>query len=106
MAMNGSALNIIDKKRVGCYYDTYLRAGVLLLADLFETFRNACLEHYRLDSKYFSIALGLAWHILLKTTSETCEHKSDRKNCQQCLNGFRLELFKNIDMLLMFEKEF
>ena len=35
---------------LGDYHDVYLATYVFLLADIFETFRNACLEHYKLDN--------------------------------------------------------
>ena len=41
--------NTSEKKNLGCYHDTYLKADILLLADVFETFWNMCLEHYKLD---------------------------------------------------------
>ena len=53
--------NIIEKKTLGCYHDAYLKTDVLLLADVFETFRNTCQGHYRLDPAHFYTAPGLVW---------------------------------------------
>ena len=36
------------------------------MADVFETFRNTCLENYKLNLAHFYKALGLAWLDLLK----------------------------------------
>ena len=74
------------------------------MADVFETFRNTCLEHYKLDPAHFYTVSGLAWKALLKIASEYCEHEAKRKDCGLCLDEFRLELLRHIDMLLMFEK--
>ena len=52
--------NTMQKKTLGCYHDTYLNTDVLLLADVFETFRNTCLKNYKLDQAHFYIAPGLA----------------------------------------------
>lgn len=38
------ARNIMEKKNQGFIGDTYLKTDVLLLADLFQTFWNTCLE--------------------------------------------------------------
>ena len=59
--------NIMEKKILDCYHDTYLKTDVLLLADVFETFWNTCLKDYKLDPAHFYIAPGLAWQALLKT---------------------------------------
>ena len=83
--------NTIDKKNLGCYHDIYFKTDVLLLANVFETFRNACLKHYKLDPAHFCKAYGL----------EYWEHEAKHKDCELCLDEFRLELL--IDMLLMFE---
>ena len=31
------------------YHDLYLKSGVILLVDVFETFRNVCIKNYKLD---------------------------------------------------------
>ena len=58
---------------------------ILLLADVFEKFREKCIEIYGLDPSYFYSAPGSAW--------------------QRCLKkpGVKL-LLTDINMLLMFEK--
>ena len=63
----------------------YAQSDTLLLADVFENFRNMCLEIYELDPVYFVSAPGLAWQACLKKT------------------GVKLELLTNHDMLLMVE---
>ena len=75
-----------DQVTLGDYHDVYLATDVLLLADVFETFRDTCLQHYKLDPAYFYTAPGLAWQAALKYT------------------GVNLELLTDLDMLLMFEK--
>ena len=55
---------------LGDYHDVYLATDVLLLVDVFETFRNTYLKNYKLDPAYFYTAPGLAWQALLKTATE------------------------------------
>ena len=68
------------------YLELYNVTDVLLLADVFENFRDICLKNYGLDPVYYYTAPGLAWGAMLKMT------------------GVNLELLSNIDMLLMIEK--
>ena len=70
----------MGKKALGCYHDTYLATDVLLLADVFETFQDTCLKNYKLDPAHFYTAPGLAWQALLKTVTESCEHKKSVRN--------------------------
>ena len=42
------------------YHELYVQIDTLLLADVFETFRNMCLEIYEVDLAKFLSALGLA----------------------------------------------
>ena len=73
-------------KNLGDYPDLYVQSDTLLLADVFENFRNKCIKIYELNPAHFLSAPGLAWEACLKKT------------------GVRLELFIDIDMLLMVEK--
>ena len=75
-----------DEVTLADYHDVYLATDVLLLADVFENFRDVCLQHYKLDPAHFYTAPGLAWQAALKYT------------------GVKLELLTDYDMLLMFEK--
>ena len=42
-------------KKLGEYHDLYVQSDTLLLADLFEIFRNKCIVMYELDSAHFFI---------------------------------------------------
>ena len=48
------------------YHDTYLYSDVLLLADIFEKFRDMSIETYGLDPAYYYTTPGLAWDVCLK----------------------------------------
>ena len=48
-------------KNLGNYHDLYVQSDTLLLADVFENFRNKCSEIYQLDSAHFLSAPRLAW---------------------------------------------
>ena len=45
-------------KNLGEYYDLYVQGDTLLIADVFENFRNMCLEIYELDLSIILSALG------------------------------------------------
>ena len=46
--------------KLGEYHDLYVQSNTLLLADVFDRFRNMCLKIYELDSGKFLPALRLA----------------------------------------------
>ena len=73
-------------KNLGEYHDLSVKCDTLLLADVFENFRDKCIEIYELDPAHFLSAPGLAWQACLKKTK------------------VELELLTDIDMLLMIEK--
>ena len=51
---------------VGDYHDLYVQCDTLLLADVFEKFRDKCINIYGLDPSHFLSAPGLAWQACLK----------------------------------------
>ena len=50
----------LDNKNLGKYHDSYVQNDTLLLADVFESFRNKCIEIYELDPLHFLSAHPLA----------------------------------------------
>ena len=50
--------NEFGVKNHGEYHDLYLKSDVLLLADVFEEFRNVCLENYSLDPAWYYTSPG------------------------------------------------
>ena len=69
------------------YHDLYVKSDKLLLADVFENFRDKFIEIYELDPAHFLSAPGLAWQACLKK------------------KGVKFELLTDNDMLMMVEKE-
>jgi len=59
---------------------------VVLLADIFENFRNICLSTYNLDPAFYYTVPGLSFDAMLKLTSK------------------KLQLLSDYDMILMIEK--
>ena len=48
-------------KNLGDYHDLYVQSDTLLLADVFENFRNMCIKVYEPDPAHFLSAPALAW---------------------------------------------
>ena len=83
------ANNVFKKfniNNLGEYHDLYVRSDTLLLADIFENFRQSCLKNYELDPAHFVSLPGLAWQVCLKKTN------------------VELKLLTDCDMLLMVEE--
>ena len=51
---------------MGDYHDLYVQTDTFLLADVFEKFRDTCIEIYGLDPSHFLSAPGLTWQACLK----------------------------------------
>ena len=65
--------DVFELKNRGDYHDLYVQIDTLLRADVFENFRNTCLEIYELDPVYFESAPRLAWQACLKKTKVKLE---------------------------------
>ena len=72
-----------NNKNLGNDHDLYLQSDTLLLADVFENFRNMSIKVYELDPAHFLSPPGLAWQAYLKKTE------------------LKLEFLTAVDMLLM-----
>ena len=55
-----------NNKNLGDYHDLYVQGDALLVADVFENFRNKCIEIYELVPAHFLSAPGLAWQARIK----------------------------------------
>ena len=51
---------IFSCKTLGDYHNLYLKSDVLILADVFETFRKTCKEYYNLDPVHYFGSLGFS----------------------------------------------
>ena len=55
-----------NTKNLGEYHDLYVQSDTLLLPDVFENFRNKCIEIYELNLIHLLSAPGLAWQACFK----------------------------------------
>ena len=76
-------------KTMGEYHDLYLKSDVLLLADVFESFRKTCLQYYKLDPCDYFTGKGLSWDAMLKMTSIKLELMTDIYMFQFIEKGMR-----------------
>ena len=68
------------------YHTLYLKTDVLLIADIFEMFRQMSLNSYKLDPANYLTAASLAW------------------DCRLFKTGIELELITDVESLDMIEK--
>jgi len=73
-------------RTLGEYSDLYLKTDLLLLADIFENFRDSCIASYELNPAYYTLP-GFTWDAMLKYT------------------GINFELLTDIDMVIFVERD-
>ena len=81
-----NVIKILKLENLGNYHDLYVQSDTLILADVFNNFRDMSIKEYELDSAHFLSLPGLAWQACLKKTN------------------IELELLTDYDMLLMVEE--
>ena len=81
--------DVFKIKNLGEYHDLYLKFDTLLLADVFENFRDKCLEIYQLNPAHFLSAPGLAWQACLKKSGVELELLTDNNMLMMYENGIR-----------------
>ncbi|KYN07670.1 PREDICTED: uncharacterized protein LOC108779646 [Cyphomyrmex costatus] len=73
-------------RTLGEYSDLYLKTDVLLLADVFENFRDSCVASYDLDPAHYYTLPGFTWDAMLKHTR------------------VKFELLTDVDMVTLIER--
>ena len=81
-----NVFKVFKLENLGNYHDLCVQSDTLLLADVFNNFRDMCIKEYELDSAHFLSLPGLAWQTCLKKTN------------------IELALLIDYDMLLMVEE--
>ena len=74
---------------LGDYHDLYMLTDVLLLADVFESFRSLCLDYYELDPAHYFTTPNFAWDAMLKLTKVKLELLTDYDQYLMVEQGLR-----------------
>lgn len=78
--------NVFNCKTILDYSNIYLKVDVIILCDVFENFRNLCLNLYELDPVYYYTTANFSYDCMLK------------------ISKVELEYLKDYDMILFIEK--
>ena len=82
--------NAFNMKTFKDYHELYNETDVLLMADVFENFRDICLKIYGLDPAHYFTAPCLSWDACLKITGVVLELLSDPDKLltwERCIRG-------------------
>ena len=64
-------------ENLGQLHDIYMNTDVMLLADVFESFRETAIKTYKLDPAHFLTAPSLSWAACLRETKVKLELMTD-----------------------------
>ena len=70
-------VKVLTMKAIQDYHDFCYECDVLLLADVFEKFRNNCIKNYRLCPSYYLSPPALSWDAMLNMTKVKLKPISD-----------------------------
>ena len=77
--LSNETINVADYdlwvQALGDYSDLYCHTDVLLLADVFETFRKTCLRQFGREPAHYYTSPGLSWDALLKKSGARAGHR-------------------------------
>ena len=76
-------------KNMGDYHDLYLGSDVLLLTNVFENFRETCMQYYKLDPCHHFTSPGFSWDAMLKMTNIKLKLMTDIDMFQFIKKGMR-----------------
>ena len=76
-------------RNLGQHHDLYLRTDVLLLTDVFENFRDLCLEYYGLDPAHYFTLPNFAWDAMLLKTDIQIDPITEKEMYELVEKGLR-----------------
>ena len=72
-----NVFKVFKLENLGNYHDLYMQSDTLLLADVFNNFRDSCIKEYELDPVHFLSLPRVAWQAYLKKTNIELELLTD-----------------------------
>ncbi|OXA37462.1 Ribonuclease BN [Folsomia candida] len=76
-------------KSLGEYSDHYLLTDTVVLAEVFEEFRNLCITHHHLDPVHYYSLPGFTWDAMLRTCKVPITLLSDKEKYEFFEKGIR-----------------
>ena len=76
-------------KNLGEYHDLYLMTDVYSLTDVFENFRDMCLNYYGLDPAYYLTLPHYSWNAFLSLTGVKFQQIHIKEMYEMIENGLR-----------------
>ena len=84
-----NVFKVFKLENLGNYQYLYVQSDTLLLADVFNNFRDMCIKEYELDPAHFLSLPGLAWQACLKKTNIELEFLTDYDMLPMVEEGIR-----------------